>query len=385
FAAHKITGSELNIVSVGPDGELSDDSVSAVQIKDGAINTPHLNVTESMSAAIVNAMTVESKKLVVSEEAILNHATLIGQTVVDDINVAGKLIGTDGVFTGTVDFANINVTDEVLADRISGQHIYGTIVEGGEIKTAGAGIGQVILSDTAFHSTYSGEIGPGIMIVPEDVSETMIPPGIGPFESGVAVDGGRDVLGRSSFMRATPAGVLAYSYSAQGGRGTLRAEPGYVWQESAKGGNQGELLATTNEAHVRTVAADGSQGDIAACSDRVRMVTRAPGREIMGLIEAQGRSAFLRANATDGSFGFVRAQSHSVGLRHMAPSGAGGSIVANVDGVSIYRADETDRAVCGVDTKNNQARFFGTDGKYVRGNVLAGTDGVILKSGHGPG
>ena len=359
--------------------------ITSQEIAAGSITTEKITFTEELSGEVANFMSTESKKLVVSEEAILNHATLIGQTVVDDINVAGKLIGTDGVFTGTVDFANINVTDEVLADRISGQHIYGTIVEGGEIKTAGAGIGQVILSDTAFHSTYSGKIGPGVMIVPEDVSETVIPPGIGPFESGVAVDGGRDVLGRSSFMRATPAGVLAYSYSAQGGRGTLRAEPGYVWQEAAKGGNQGELLATTNEAHVRTVAADGSQGDIAASSDRVRMVTRAPGREIMGLIEAKGRSALLRANDTDGSYGFVHAQSHVVGLRHMAPSGAGGSIVANVDGVSIYRADETDRAVCGVDTKNNQARFFGTDGKYVRGNVLAGTDGVIMKSGHGPG
>ena len=98
---------------------------------------------EALTARIVQAMSVATKKLVVTEEAILNHATLIGQTVVDDINVQGKLIGTDGVFTGTVDFENINVTDEVLASRISGEHIYGTVIEGGLFKTSDALPGQV--------------------------------------------------------------------------------------------------------------------------------------------------------------------------------------------------------------------------------------------------
>ena len=118
FVAHKITGTELSIASVKPDGSLANNSVTAVTIKDGAITTPKLTVTEDMSAAIVNAMSVNTKKLVVTEEALLNHATLIGQTVVDDINVQGKLIGKDGVFTGTVDFENVNVTGELLAQEV---------------------------------------------------------------------------------------------------------------------------------------------------------------------------------------------------------------------------------------------------------------------------
>src|SRR5699024_5901763 len=72
-------------------------------IEPGAITTPKLTVTEDMSAAIVNAMSVSTKKLVVTEEAILQHAKLLGTTIVEDINVTGKLIGKDGVFTGTVD------------------------------------------------------------------------------------------------------------------------------------------------------------------------------------------------------------------------------------------------------------------------------------------
>src|SRR5699024_3166432 len=115
-------------------------------IEDGAITTPKLTVTEDMSAAIVNAMSVSTKQLIVTEETILNHATLIGKTVVDDINVQGKLIGTDGVFTGTVDFANVNVTGtqivnklgahSISADKISGGSFSGETFFGGVFKGA---------------------------------------------------------------------------------------------------------------------------------------------------------------------------------------------------------------------------------------------------------
>src|SRR5690606_10650728 len=50
---------------------------------------------EALTARIVQAMSVATKKLVVTEEAILNHATLIGDTAVDNINVRGKLVGRD--------------------------------------------------------------------------------------------------------------------------------------------------------------------------------------------------------------------------------------------------------------------------------------------------
>ena len=51
---------------------------------------------EALIVRQVQSMSLQTKQLIVTEEAILNHATLIGQTVVDDINVQGKLIGTDG-------------------------------------------------------------------------------------------------------------------------------------------------------------------------------------------------------------------------------------------------------------------------------------------------
>src|SRR5699024_3182617 len=108
--------------------------VGTVLIEDGAITTPKLTVTEDMSAAIVNAMSVNTKKLVVTEEAILNHATLIGQTVVDDINVQGKLIGTDGVFTGTVDFENVNVTGTQIVNKLGANSISASQIKGGSFS-----------------------------------------------------------------------------------------------------------------------------------------------------------------------------------------------------------------------------------------------------------
>ena len=110
----------------------------------GTVDVSRLNVTEEMAAQIVLAMDIEAKKLVVTEEAILNHATLIGQTVVDDINVQGKLIGEDGVFTGTVDFANVNVTGEAVAEKLTGKTIVGA-----NISTPSSGGRSIALSNTA--------------------------------------------------------------------------------------------------------------------------------------------------------------------------------------------------------------------------------------------
>ena len=171
---------------------------------------------EALTARIVQAMSVATKKLVVTEEAILNHATLIGQTVVDDINVQGKLIGTDGVFTGTVDFENINVTDEVLASRISGEHIYGTVIEGGEIRTGtDESRGAFLLGDRAYVHPGDGYETPGIRFDPPN-STLLHPPGVGVIGGSVELSGGRAADGRYSRLRASVSGVAAVSSPAVG-------------------------------------------------------------------------------------------------------------------------------------------------------------------------
>ncbi|MFE5777072.1 hypothetical protein [Brachybacterium sp. NPDC056505] len=151
-----------------------------------------------LAEAIVQAMTTETKFLVVTDEAILNHATLLGETVVDQINVRDKLIGTDGVFTGTVDFANINVTGDVLAANISGEHLYGTVVEGGLIKTTDGLQGQVELADDGYVDA-DGTKYPGVRITPVDTSGVSVKPAIGPNGYGLKINGGRSSSGASSY------------------------------------------------------------------------------------------------------------------------------------------------------------------------------------------
>ena len=110
---------------------IEDGAITTDKLLAGAVTAEKITVTEALSANIVDAMDVNAKKLVVTEEAILNHATLIGDTVVDNINVTGKLIGTDGVFTGTVDFENVNVTGLQLVEKLEANSISADLIEGG--------------------------------------------------------------------------------------------------------------------------------------------------------------------------------------------------------------------------------------------------------------
>ena len=150
-------------------GAITTDSITSGHLKSGAVTTSKLTVTEDMSAAIVNAMSVNTKKLVVTEEAILNHATLIGQTVVDDINVQGKLIGKDGVFTGTVDFTNVNVTGTQIVNKLGANSISADKISGGSFEgnsfTGGQFFGSSFIGATYATSQYPGREG-GVMIDP---------------------------------------------------------------------------------------------------------------------------------------------------------------------------------------------------------------------------
>ena len=180
----------------------------AVLIEDGAITTPKLQVTGDMSAAIVNAMTTNTKKLVVTEEAILNHATLIGDTVVDNINVNGKLVGTNGVFTGTVDFANVNVTGEVLADKILADK--GLVAGGpdGQVVIDGAGVTRYE-TDSDGQQIETFRLGPQGGDIATFGDTTISPEGIGSPEGAFEqLSVGGESL--EAILAALPRGVRAW-------------------------------------------------------------------------------------------------------------------------------------------------------------------------------
>ena len=183
----------------------------------GDLTGARLVVDDTLAARVVQAMSAEVKELVVTEQAILNHATLIGQTVVDDINVQGKLVGTDGVFTGTVDFANVNVTGELLANEISGEHVYGTVIEGGEIRTGSDETrGSFLLGDRAYVSDFDGLQTPGIRFTPPD-KEMIYPPGIGVDFGGLVISGGKALDNSRTRLEVNTGGVIATATHTESG------------------------------------------------------------------------------------------------------------------------------------------------------------------------
>ena len=259
---------------------------------------------EALTARIVQSMSVATKKLVVTEEAILNHATLIGQTVVDDINVQGKLIGTDGVFTGTVDFENINVTDEVLASRISGEHIYGTVIEGGLFKTSDALPGQVELADDAYVDHFEGgKTLPGLRITPIDTSETNLPAAIGPSEYGLTIFGGRSTSGGSSIMQCHPDASFMRTLRPDGAEAAL-------------------IQASSDASFMQATKVDGTVGgQVTASREFAQMVTRGSG-EARGVLYANPTSAYIRTvNANN----VTTARLHADATESYIYSRAGGS------------------------------------------------------------
>lgn len=155
-----VTDPDLDTALVRPGGSaIAQEAFAARLANILKLNVGNLVVTEgaTINEAVISKLWVDglmakaitSNSLIVTGEAILNHATLIGQTVVDDINVQGKLIGTDGVFTGTVDFANVNVTGQQIVNKLAANSIEANKIKGGAFSgktfTGGEFEGAVII------------------------------------------------------------------------------------------------------------------------------------------------------------------------------------------------------------------------------------------------
>lgn len=104
--------------------------VGSTLIEPGAITTKHITVTDTLAGNIVRAMDSHTKNLVVTESAVIRHAKLIGDTWADKIT-ASKIIGQDGIFKGTVDFNNINVTGTQIANKLSANMIDANVIKSG--------------------------------------------------------------------------------------------------------------------------------------------------------------------------------------------------------------------------------------------------------------
>lgn len=87
-------------------------------IVDGTLDVAQLNVTEQMAAEIVNAMSINAKKLVVNEDAILNQVTVIQGLVTPELiaqkisvqDLGAKLISTTALQTDLAVNRGVKIT-----------------------------------------------------------------------------------------------------------------------------------------------------------------------------------------------------------------------------------------------------------------------------------
>lgn len=112
WIAQQVSG---DVVASLDAGKITAGTLDAERIGAGAITADKITVTQDLSAAVVDAMDAQVKRLVVTDEAILDHATLIGDTAAENLNVTKRLIARDAIVDGTLDVAQLNVTDAMSA------------------------------------------------------------------------------------------------------------------------------------------------------------------------------------------------------------------------------------------------------------------------------
>lgn len=142
-------------------------------------------------------------------------------TVPGDV-LAENIMASGGIVAGTPDGARVELTDQGLVSydstgaetaSIAGE---GGELVGGEFRTSDNLPGQVTLADDAYINSDSGVAHPGVRVEPLDTSDMVRPPGIGPGDLGLYVDGGSDTSGRHSYLRASPGGSLMRSFREDG-------------------------------------------------------------------------------------------------------------------------------------------------------------------------
>lgn len=125
------TGFELREIRDGSlivNGSITGEKVNAESVAAAVgsfvkVNAENVGVSGELAANLVRAMTTETKNLVVTESAILQHTTLLGTTVAERLNVTKKLIARDAIVDGTLDVAQLNVTEQMAASIVNAMSV----------------------------------------------------------------------------------------------------------------------------------------------------------------------------------------------------------------------------------------------------------------------
>ena len=147
------------------DGAVTGDKVEAqtVAAKVGQfvkVQAQNVEVTGELAARVVQAMDTTTRNLVVTESAVLQHTTLLGTTVADELNVRKLIRGRDAILDGTVDVAQLNVTGSMSAEIVRAMDVQarrGIFTEGLTAQDA------TLLGTTVAETLNAGTVASRIM------------------------------------------------------------------------------------------------------------------------------------------------------------------------------------------------------------------------------
>lgn len=245
--------------------------------------------------------------VVIDGAATVTAATVAGRTgrvvltVPGDI-LAENIMASGGLLAGDPDGARVVINaDGVVAFDSSGTETAQITGEGGEFvggefRTSDGLPGKVEFSDNAYLPSWGGAARPGLRITPGDGAAFSAPPGIGPGDGGIYVDGGRDQDGNRSFIRSRTTDTSLWANGASGISSVIQSTPASSIMRTyrADGIVGGEMVVRSDWTMIRSRREDaGTGGEIRTSPVSSRVRTYSGNSSEAGWIKADPKSAEL--------------------------------------------------------------------------------------------
>ena len=271
-----------------------------------------------------------------------NLSEIVANKMFTDLFAANKITSQE-IAAGSITTEKI-AAEGIIANVIQGGAFTGETFEGGsfvggEFRTSDTLPGRVTLADDAYINSTTGVAHPGIRVEPLDTSGMVRPPGIGPGDRGLYVDGGSDTSGRRSYLRTSPTASLMRTFR-EGGKdgGVIQTSPAEsLMRTFREDGTTGGLIQTSPTASVmRTFREDGTNGGLIQTSpDSSRMRTYSGNSEEQGWVQVQPQDAELAYVAPDNTyFSRIKADAREAFLYTRA-GGSNRYLSVDADGVWV--------------------------------------------------
>lgn len=251
------------------------------------VKATSVEVTGELAARVARAMTTETKQLVVTGDAVIQHATLLGTTVAEELNVNKLIRGRDAIIDGSLDVVQLNVTGDMAAKLVAAMRT--------ETK-------ELVVTEDAVmqHATVIGQLVTGELISEradiEDLAARMVTSGL--LQTDQAANRG---------VKITTAGIRGWNTA---GAETVRLNgSNNLLQGTFQTGTTGARARIASNADAAFIAVHGPKSD----TDHGSIVYNAPDNnalnsyfDVMGIIDYSGNrnNPALRLFPGRGTFAF---------------------------------------------------------------------------------